>query len=67
MSPHHPNDSMINSVAVIGTIATWTLQGVLSVLATICTLIVVGPKAIDQLTAWYARWQAWRAGRKGDE
>jgi hypothetical protein len=67
MTPHHPNENMINSVAIIGTVASWTLQGVLGLLATICTIIVVGPKAWDQLTAWYVKAKLWWDGRKGDE
>ena len=47
------NEPAIMTTAVVGTIATWTLSGVLSVLATICTLIVVGPKAWEQVRAWW--------------
>lgn len=53
---HNPNDPLIATTGIIGTIATWTLPGFLSVLATICTLIVVGPKAWDQLVSWYAKY-----------
>lgn len=50
------NDSLIAGTGVIGTIATWTLQGGLSVLATLCTIIVVGPKAWEQIVAWYVKY-----------
>ena len=44
------------TLATIGTIATWTLSGALSVLATICTLIVVGPKAWEQVALWWKKY-----------
>ena len=48
------SEPAVITTGVVGTIATWTLSGGLSVLATICTLIVVGPKAWDQVKAWWA-------------
>jgi hypothetical protein len=70
MSPHSTNDNMINSLAVVGTVASWTLQGVLGLLATVCTIIVVGPKALEQVTAWCVKAKIWldsRKGSRGDE
>lgn len=53
--PTHLPDSLVVTTGLLGTIATWTLQGGLSVMATICTLIVVGPKAWEQLVVWYKK------------
>lgn len=50
------SDNATAGVGVIGTIASWSLNGVLSVAATICTLIVVGPKAWDQVSAWRVKY-----------
>lgn len=51
------NDNTVATVGVAGVFASWTLSGTLSLLATICTLIVVGPKAWDQLMVWRAKYE----------
>lgn len=56
MSLKNLNDNTTALLGVVGTTASWTLSGTLSLLATICTLIVVGPKAWDQLARWHAHY-----------
>lgn len=51
------NDVAVGTTGVVGTIASWSLSGALSVLATICTLIVVGPKAWEQLMVWWLKYE----------
>lgn len=46
------SDGQISTIGVVGTITTWSLQGTLSLIATVCTIIVVGPKAWEQVADW---------------
>lgn len=62
MNAQQSNDTIVTTTGVVGTVATWTLSGTLSVIATICTLIVVGPKAWEQVVTWYRQFRNRRNG-----
>lgn len=47
------HDYTAPTVGVTGTLATWSLDGTLSRIAAICTIIVVAPKAWEQAVKWY--------------
>jgi hypothetical protein len=52
-----------STVGILGTIGTWFLSQanvVLGVLCSICTLIVIAPKAWDQLKEWHRQFKEWR-------
>lgn len=57
MSDHVQSTSTTVTVGIAGTIASWTLSGFLSLAATVCTLVVVGPKAWAQLVEWRAKYE----------
>lgn len=56
MKPVQMSDNAAAGAGVIGTVASWSFSGALSVLATVLTIIVVGPKAWDQVKAWHAKY-----------